>query len=312
MGVCEAGHVIHVLGAPLDHGAGRRGVGMGPSALRLAKLHQALTRVGCQIQDRGDIVIAIPETAEPENPQAKYLPLVTEACTQLATEVKQILSEGGFPLVVGGDHSIAIGTISGIASYLQDGKDTTEAPELGVLWFDAHGDLNTPDTSPSGNIHGMPVACLLGHGVPELTNIGYAGPKLKAKRIVQIGLRDLDEAEKAMLREHEIHAYTMADIDRRGMATVMREAIEIVASADMVHVDFDIDVLDPQIAPGTGTRKIGGLTYREAHLALEMVAEKTKIHSLELVEVNPILDERNRTAEIGVGLIASALGARIL
>lgn len=284
---------------------------MGPSALRIASLHEALERVGCGVVDQGDVEVPIPETLTSDDPTAKYLPLVNTVCRQLASEVEQILTGGGFPLVIGGDHSIAIGTISGIATHLH--AKNPDSVDIGVLWFDAHGDLNTPETSPTGNIHGMPLACLLGQGPRELLEVGYAGPKVQAKRVVQIGLRDLDESERRLLKESEIHAYTMADIDKRGMADIMREAIDIVSDGtDFVHVDFDIDVLDPQIAPGTGTRKIGGVTYREAHLALEMVAEKTTVGSLELVEVNPILDERNRTAEVAVGLIASALGARIL
>lgn len=303
---------IHVVGVPLDHGAGRRGVGMGPSALRIARLHEALARVGCRLVDQGDIEVPIPETLTFDDPTAKYLPLVSSVCRQVAAEVREILDGGGFPLVIGGDHSIAIGTISGIAAHLR-ARSPTRTPQLGVLWFDAHGDLNTPQSSPSGNIHGMSVACLLGKGPRLLTDVEYPGPKLQPDKVVQIGLRDLDESEKALLRESGIHAYTMADIDKLGMAGVMEEALGFVTDGtDAVHIDFDIDVLDPQVAPGTGTRKIGGISYREAHLALEMVAERTKIGSMELVEVNPILDEQNKTAELAVGLIASALGATIL
>ncbi|MEM7167691.1 MAG: arginase [Planctomycetota bacterium] len=233
-------------------------------------------------------------------------------CEQLCDEVASALGEGGFPLVIGGDHSIAMGTLSGIARHVRDAKGGEE-PRIGLLWFDAHADLNTPATSPTGNIHGMPLATLLGQGPPELCNIGFEGPKLQARNIVQIGLRDLDDGEKKLIRDRGIHAYTMADIDKKGMATVMEEAIATVSKdTDFVHVDFDIDVMDPQIAPGTGTRKIGGLTYREAHLALEMTASRCELGSFGLVEVNPILDERNRTAEVAVSLIASAMGERIL
>ncbi|MCA8938735.1 MAG: arginase, partial [Planctomycetes bacterium] len=216
--------------------------------------------------------------------------------------------------VLGGDHSIAIGTISGIAaSAQQKSPDSSIPPKVGVLWFDAHGDINTPQSSPSGNIHGMPVSCLLGNGPESLTQIGFAGPKVSPARFAQIGLRDIDEIERKLLKESGIHTYTMADIDRRGMATVMEEAIAFACDGtDLLHVSFDIDSVDPRVAPGTGTPKLGGLTYREAHLALEMIADTGRLSSMEMVEVNPTLDERNQTAVIAVGLVASALGLRIL
>lgn len=310
------GKSVHIVGAPLDHGAGRRGVGMGPSALRIAGLHEALRRIGYRVEDHGDVTIPAPETCPPGNPRAKYLPLVSQACLEVSSEVQSILEGQGIPLVIGGDHSIAIGTISGIAAHLTQGKGqkaSGPAGRLGVIWFDAHGDINTPETSPSGNIHGMPVACLLGKGPPELTGIGYPGAKLDPAKVVQIGLRDLDEVERRDLRDSGIHAFTMEDIDRRGMAAIVEQAVEIVMSGtDHVHVSFDIDSVDPQVAPGTGTRKIGGLTYREAHLAMEIIAESGHLCSMEMVEVNPILDVQNQTAELAVGLIASALGKRIL
>jgi arginase len=307
---------VHVVGVPLDHGAGRRGVGMGPSAVRIAGLHDALARIGYRIEDHGDVTIPAPETTAPGDSRIKYLPLVSQACREVCAEVQSILERSGIPLVIGGDHSIAIGTISGIAAHLkqQKGRAASGASScLGVIWFDAHGDINTPETSPSGNIHGMPVACLLGQGPAELTGLGYPGPKVDPRRFVQIGLRDLDEIEKRQLRDSGITAFTMEDIDRRGMATVVQQAIELVMDGtDHVHVSFDVDAIDPMYAPGTGTRKIGGLTYREAHLALEMIAETGRLCSMELVEVNPILDNQNQTAELAVGLIASALGKKIL
>jgi arginase len=306
---------VHIVGAPLDHGAGRRGVGMGPSAVRIAGLHDALTRIGYAVEDHGDVTIPAPETCPPGNPRAKYLPLVTNACREVCAEVQQALEQGGVPLVIGGDHSIAVGTISGLAAHLRNGKGVGPAqpPRLGLIWFDAHGDINTPETSPSGNIHGMPVACLLGRGPEELVSLGYPGPKLDPAKVVLIGLRDLDDVEKRHIKEFGIRAYTMEEIDRRGMATVMEEALERVKDGtDMLHVSFDVDSVDPQVAPGTGTRKIGGLTYREAHLACEIIAESDRLTSMELVEVNPILDHQNQTAELAVGLIASALGKRIL
>ena len=303
---------VHILGVALDHGAGRRGVGMGPQALRLANLREALEKVGVTVRDLGDVEVKGPETQEVGAENARYLGVIEKACSEICASVEGTIRAGELPLVIGGDHSIAMGTISGVASALREG-DSTEPPSFGVLWFDAHANINTPETSPSGNIHGMPVAVLLGKGPKELTSLGYDGPKLRPERLVQIGLRDLDSEEKRRLRESEIHTYTMTDIDRRGMATVVAEAIEkATKDVDFLHVSFDVDVLDPTIAPGTGTAKKGGLTYREAHLALEMVAETGLLRSFELVEVNPVLDRENMTAQLAVGLIASAMGKRIL
>ncbi len=305
---------VHVIGVPLDHGAGRRGVGMGPSALRLAKLHSSLAQLGFQVVDRDDIAIPAPETESQGGSNARYLKLITKTCEKLCYGVQDICQQGGFPLILGGDHSIAIGSISGLTSFLAE-KKKDAAPEQGiaVLWFDAHADINTPETSPSGNIHGMPLAALLGKGPQELTGIGFAGKKLQADKVAQIGLRDVDQHEKGLLKNAGIHAYTMTDIDRRGIASIIEEALEkVLRDGDLLHVSFDIDSLDPRVAPGTGTPKFGGLTYREAHLALEMIAETKRLTSFEMVEVNPILDERNRTAEVAVDLITSALGKRIL
>ncbi len=289
---------------------------MGPSALRLARIADGLRRIGYDVKDRGDVEIAIPESKELGNPSARYLEVVSEACRQLAQEVKETLDSGSTPLVLGGDHSLAIGTISGVSHYLLESKGLdpgSAPPRLGVLWFDAHADINTPETSPSGNIHGMPVACVLGHGPDELRTIGFDGPKIAPDLIVQIGLRDIDRGEKAALKEHGIHAFTMADIDRRGMAEIVEEALKLVLEeADLLHVSFDIDVVDPMIAPGTGTPVRGGITYREAHLALELVAASRRLSSFELVEVNPILDHRNQTAELAVDLVYSAFGKTIL
>ncbi|MCI0652623.1 MAG: arginase [Planctomycetes bacterium] len=308
-----SGRRVDVLGVPLDHGAGRRGVSMGPSALRIARLHDALKRIGYVVNDLGDVDVTIPETVAPGDPQAKYLSIVAPACAEVARCVDRSLCEGAFPLVIGGDHSIAIGTISGVAIHLRRSAQNAGPPPLGVIWFDAHGDINTPETTPSGNIHGMPVACLLGEGPESLTGIGFPGAKVSPGCFVQVGLRDIDEVEKARLHKSGIHTYTMEDIDRRRLPEVVEEAIRIATTGCAhLHVSFDIDVLDPSVAPGTGTAKIGGFTYREAHMALEMVARSGMLRSFELVEVNPVLDERNRTAEVGVGLIASALGKRIL
>jgi arginase len=304
---------VHIIGAPLDHGAGRRGVGMGPSALRIAGLRGAIEALGLGSEDRGDIVIPAPETRAPEHANAKYLSLITEACRALADEVRRSLERGAFPLVIGGDHSMAIGTISGIAAHMAAREGAPALRRLGVLWFDAHADINTPETSRSGNIHGMPVACLLGRGPESLTGLGFSGPKLVGSKLVQIGLRDIDARERAMLADRGVHTYTMSDIDRLGMAAVMERSLEIVTKGTTdLHVSFDIDSLDPRVAPGTGTPSLGGLTYREAHLALEMIASSKRLTSMELAEVNPILDQANQTAELAVGLISSALGQRIL
>lgn len=318
MSAADAAHTaeprsVHVLGVPLDHGAGRRGVGMGPSVVRLSGLRGALERVGWTVTDEGDIPISIPETVAEGNPRAKYLSIVAGACEETSAKVLSILDDGGFPLIIGGDHSLSIGTISGVATHLRARATDRQPARLGVIWFDAHADINSPQTSSTGNIHGMPVSCLLGEGPEELTAIGFAGPKVNPERLVQIGLRDIDEHEKRRLKQWVKHVYTMEDIDRRRLFDVVGEAIALATDGcEHLHVSFDIDVLDPRIAPGTGTPKMGGLTYREAHLALEMIAGCGLLRSFELVEVNPILDEHNRTAELSVGLIASALGKRIL
>lgn len=294
--------------------------------MRVAGLHEKLHRLGYEVTDHGDLHVRAPETENEGPADAKYLPLITDVCERLCFLVEEVLAQDGFPLVLGGDHSIAIGTISGIAATLHEmaghpapseapptQAPPIQAPRLGVIWFDAHGDINRPDTSPSGNIHGMPVACLLGHGPPQLSAIGYPGPKVAPSTFCQIGLRDLDQKEKMLLRDSGIHTYTMADIDRRGLAPIIEEAISIACDGtDRLHCSFDIDSVDPRVAPGTGTPKLGGLTYREAHLALELIAECGRLASLEMVEVNPALDHENRTAGLAVELIGSALGERIL
>ena len=305
--------IVHILGVPLDHGAGRRGVGMGPSALRVAGLHGALAAIGCQLADLGDIDSAAPETLTAGDSRARYLALIAAVCEQVCRRVCEVLDNDGLPLVIGGDHSVAIGTIAGIASHLRSQRNDRWTERPGLIWFDAHGDINTPDSSPSGNIHGMPLACLLGKGSPALTGLGYAGAKLDASRCALIGVRDLDTQERELLKASGVRTFTMAEIDKRSLATVMDEAIAIASAPQrMLHVSFDVDVLDPTVAPGTGTTKPGGLTYREAHLALEMIADTERLTSLEMVEVNPTLDWQNQTAVLAVELIASALGKRIL
>lgn len=302
---------VDILGVPLDHGAGRRGVGMGPSALRVGGLHQALHALGYGVTDCGDLDIAAAETLSPGDHQARYLTLIAVVCAQVCQQVNAVLQAGSFPLVIGGDHSVAIGTLSGIATHLRSLVAHLQTTPLGLLWFDAHCDFNTPQSSPSGNIHGMPLACLLGKGPAALTDIGFAGIKLDPARCVLIGVRDIDVEERDLVKASGIRIFTMADIDKRGMAAVTEEALMITSTpSGMLHVSFDVDVLDPDVAPGTGMTKPGGLTYREAHLAMEMVAGR--LTSMEMVEVNPTLDVHNRTAELAVELIASALGKRIL
>ena len=314
---------VHILGVPMDHGAGRRGVGMGPSAIRIAGLQDKLKALGLAFVDHGDLLIRDVERAGQQaakvEGKANHLPMIARACDALHEHVKRIVKKDAFPLVIGGDHSIAIGTIAGLmAAYkeeeaeLRKDEPKTELT-LGVIWIDAHGDLNTPHTSPSGNIHGMPVSCALGQGPKELTHIGGFAPKVYPNDIVLVGLRDLDRQEKAGILDSGVHAFTMKDIDERGMAAVMRDAINLATrNTDYLHVSFDIDSVDPRIAPGTGTTVFGGLTYREAHLAMEMIAESDALTSLELVEVNPILDVHNQTGQLAVDLIASALGKTIL
>ncbi|GBF11875.1 arginase [Tepidibacillus infernus] len=295
---------ITIIGVPLDLGAGRRGVDMGPSAIRYANVKDRLEKSGYHVLDLGNLNVPTPETYKIENQKLKYLKEVTAINKILAEQVSKIMQKGRFPLVLGGDHSIAIGTIAGVSKHKKN---------LGVIWFDAHGDINTPETSPSGNIHGMPLAVSLGEGHPDLTQILNFSPKIKSENIVLIGARDLDKGERNFIKERGIRVYTMHEIDRLGMAQVVEEAIYYVTkNTDGVHLSLDLDGLDPNDAPGVGTPVTGGITYREGHLAMEMIAEANILISAEFVEVNPILDERNKTAHIAVGLMASALGEKLL
>lgn len=314
---------VHILGVPMDHGAGRRGVGMGPSAIRIAGLQEKLKALGLSVVDHGDVLIRDVERAQQQQMQvegkANHLPMIARACDAVHEHVKRIVKKGAFPLVIGGDHSIAIGTIAGLVSAYkeEEAELRKEEPDteltLGLIWIDAHGDLNTPLTSPSGNIHGMPVAVALGQGPDVLTRIGGVAPKINPNDVVLVGLRDLDRQEKQAILDSGVHAFTMKDIDERGMAAVMRDAINLATrNTDYLHVSFDIDSVDPRVAPGTGTTVFGGLTYREAHLAMEMISESDALTSLELAEVNPILDVHNQTGQLAVDLIASALGKSIL
>jgi arginase len=294
---------VAILGAPLDLGTERRGVDMGPSALRYSGLDEGLEKIGLKVEDFGNVEAEIAEIAPVRHEKARFLPAILATCAQIARRVKDIAGEeGAVPLVLGGDHSIAMGTIAGLHAASGPG---------GVLWIDAHGDLNRPETSPSGNVHGMPLAAALGACGFELE--GFAPPAwVETDRVALVGVRSLDPGEKALVRERGIKVLTMADIDRRGIAGIMREALDAVAGPGFVHISLDVDVCDPEIAPGVGTPVRGGLSYREAHLAMELIAEWGMLTSMEVVEVNPILDHAGVTGQLAVELVASALGARIL
>ena len=291
---------LSIIGVPIDLGAGTRGVNLGPDAIRYAGLEKRLVNIGYEIEDRGDIPVNRREAVTVEGSNLKHLNVVADVNRKLCEEVSAAMSEGNFPLVIGGDHSIAIGTISGV---LQHKKN------LGVIWFDAHGDINTPETSPSGNIHGMPVAVLLGMGDESLTSIGGKDSFLKKENIVYIGSRDLDSGERKAMKELGIKVFTMYEIDDMGIKKVMEEAIRIAGEGtDGIHVSFDLDVLDPEVAPGTGTKVPGGMGYREAHYALENKAKTEKLVSAEFIEVNPLLDHENMTAKATVALAGSLFG----
>ncbi|MBU9710421.1 arginase [Evansella tamaricis] len=296
---------VSIIGVPMDLGQTRRGVDMGPSAMRYAGVIQRLESLGYEVDDRGDVEIGRPGKLDVKNEKnLKDLDEVVKANESLGNAVSKVVEEGNFPLVLGGDHSIAIGSLAGVANKYEN---------LGVIWYDAHGDLNTGDTSPSGNIHGMPLAVCLGIGDSSLTQIGGYAPKIKSENIVIVGARSLDEGEKELIREKGIKVFTMHEIDRLGMTNVMEEAIaHVTKKTDGVHLSLDLDALDPHDAPGVGTPVIGGTTYREAHLAMEMLAERDIITSTEFVEVNPILDNKNQTAEAAVGLIGSLFGEKLL
>ena len=294
---------VAVIGAALDLGAGRRGVDMGPSAIRYAGLDERLSELGISVADWGNVETAVAEAAEPGHERARYLEEIKDACERVARLVATATQAGATPIVLGGDHSVALGTVGGMASVRGAGA---------ALWFDAHGDLNTPDTTPSGNVHGMPLAAAIGLASQMFESDAWPLPALDPERVVLIGTRSLDPGERDVVRRHGLGVYTMTELDRRGVEPCVREALERVAGAPFVHVSLDMDAVDPDAAPGVGTPVRGGLSYREAHLALELVAEAGVLDSLEIVEVNPILDDRNQTASLAVELAAIALGARIL
>jgi len=300
--------IIHILGVPMDLGAGRRGVDMGPSAMRIAGIGDRLRDLGYGVIDGGDITIKTQEEQKIKDPRLKYLPEITRAVSVLAHRVGASMDEGRFPLVLGGDHSIAVGTVSGVAHHARKRKK-----RLGVLWIDAHGDFNTPASSPSGNIHGMPLAVCAGLGPPELQHVGGRFRKVDPKNVAIIGLRDLDSGERKNLVRYGVNLFSMEEIDRHGMHRVMRKALDrILRNVDYLHVSFDLDSVDPVHAPGVGTPVRGGLDYRESHLLMEMIAESGKMTSMEIVEVNPIIDVRNQSAEFAVELVKSAFGKKIL
>jgi len=299
---------VTILGVPLGYGASMAGVDMGPAALRVAGLTERVAKLGYSVRDLGDMRLERPQKPPEQHDKLKYVSQISSACEELAREVEQIVAAGVLPLILGGDHSIAIGSIAGVAAYFRKRQET-----LGLIWFDAHADMNTPETTPSGNIHGMPLSVLLGYGVPELTNIAGFSPKLDPALCAHVGARDIDEGERELIRKLGIRFFTMREIDERGMTACMDEAITIASRGTGGYaVTFDVDVLDPGDAPGSGTLVRGGLTYREAHLGMEKIAEAGGMRSLEVVEINTALDVNNKTAELGVELILSALGKTIL
>jgi arginase len=299
---------VGVLGVPLAYGASMAGVELGPAALRVARLNRRIADLGYEVRDLGDLHVEQSQATPAPSDKLKHLPEISVACKDLAQKVATVLEDGELPLILGGDHSIAIGSIAGFASHC---RKRNESP--GLIWFDAHADMNTPESSPSGNIHGMPLAVVLGYGAPELVNIGGFSPKLDPVLCIHVGARDIDRGERELIRKLGIRFITMRDIDERGMSACMDEAIQIASRASGGYaVTFDVDALDPGDAPGSGTLVRGGLTYREAHLAMEKIAEAGGMRSLEVVEINTALDINNKTAELGVELILSALGKTIL
>lgn len=299
---------IAIIGAPMDLGAGRRGVDMGPSAIRLAGLDDKIASLGYTVEDLGNIDVPQPESVTPGTERARYLPQIAEACAHIATKVGDAMSGGRFPIVLGGDHSIAVGTVAGVASHMQQ-----QGQKIGLIWIDAHSDMNTPESSPSGNVHGMPLACLTGNGPAELTGILGFAPKVNPENVAIIGLRSVDAAERFIVKQTGVKAFTMREIDERGLRSVMEEAIRVASEGTAgFHLSLDMDSVDPQEAPGVGTPVKGGMTYREAHLAMETICDCDSLLSMEVVEVNPVIDEHNRTASLAVELVMSVLGKRIL
>jgi arginase len=299
---------IRIIGVPMDLGASRRGVDMGPSALRVAGLQSRLKHLGRQAEDIGNIPVPQPEEQHYGEKNAKYLGEIAETCKGLAGVVEKTLDEELLPIVLGGDHSIAVGTAAGVASYFNK-----KSKRIGMIWLDAHADMNTPESSPSGNIHGMPLAAIMGFGPRELTELATVKPMVHPRNVALVGVRDLDAKERRIIKESGVHVFTMRDVDERGMREVMSEAIRFASDETVgIAVSLDMDFVDPSDAPGVGTPVRGGATYREAHLALEMIADSRAIVSFELVEINPVIDLHNMTATLGVELILSGMGKKIL
>jgi arginase len=300
---------VHIIGVPLDLGGGRRGVDMGPSAFRIAGLSERVTSLGYSVVDRGDLSAPIPEMQDQRDERKKYINDIARVCQRLYETSLASLESGALPLVLGGDHSLAAGSVAAAAGWAA----RTRSLPIGLVWVDAHGDMNTPVTSPSGNVHGMPLAALLGPEPLELSRIGGWSPKVLPEHTVLIGIRNLDDREKAAIRESHVHVFTMKDIDRHGIASVAEQAVGLAGDQTAgIHVSFDLDVCDPMIAPGVGTPVRGGLNYREAHMVMEIVADSGLLGSLDMVEVNPTLDMQNTTALLGTELVLSALGMNIL
>ncbi len=299
---------IRVIGVPLDLGQSRRGVDMGPSAVRVAGLEARLEAIGHVVEDGGNVAVAIPEQKKEGAAHAKYLKEITATCTKSAELVLRTLEAGKVPLVLGGDHSVAAGTVAGVAEFYRKHNQ-----RIGLIWIDAHSDINTPETSPSGNVHGMPLAAIMGLGPAELGNIFNFSPKIAPENCVLVGIRDVDSYEKENIRRAGVEVFTMRDIDERGMRSVMEEALRMAGRGTAgYHVSLDMDWIDPEDAPGVGTPVWGGATYREAHLAMEIIADHGRMLSLEIVEVNPVIDEHNPTADLAVELALSAFGKKIL
>jgi arginase len=303
---------IRILGVPLDLGASRRGVDMGPSAVRVAGLEARLEALGHIVEDGGNVVVAFPEQKKEGDPHAKYLKEIASTCNKHAEMVVKTLEAGKFPLTLGGDHSVAAGTVAGVAEFFRQQRRVQEN-KVGLIWIDAHADINTPETSPSGNVHGMPLAAIMGLGPAELSNIYDFSPKVHPENCVLVGVRDIDAREKENIKRTGIEVYTMRDIDERGMRTIIEEALRIAGRGTAgYHVSLDMDWIDPEDAPGVGTPVRGGASYREAHLAMEIISDHGRMVSFEIVEVNPVIDEHNRTADLAVELTLSAFGKKIL
>jgi arginase len=299
---------IRMIGVPMDLGASRRGVDMGPSALRVGGIAHHLKAIGHQVEDIGNVLVKQPEEQHYGEKRAKYLAEIVETSKGLAQIVEKALEEGQVPLVLGGDHSVAMGTVGGVSSYFRK-----KEKRVGLVWLDAHADMNTPESSPSGNIHGMPLAAIAGYGPDELTQLAGPKPMVNPRNISLVGVRDIDARERKIIKESGVHVFTMRDLDERGMREVMAEALRFAQDeTDGICVSLDLDFVDPTDAPGVGTPVRGGVTYREAHLAMEMIADTKGVVSLEIVEVNPVIDQHNQTAMLGIELVLSGLGKKIL